>query len=410
MADRFPGGVISKTPPTITAPVDGEGGSASGVWTLDEVLGYQKAGAWPKGVLPRELYAWGRNNAGQLGLNDTVNRSSPVQVGVLTTWSEIASGYGHNASVKTDGTLWTWGQNSTNGRLGDNTVINKSSPIQIGALTNWYQVACSRDNTASVKTDGTLWTWGSGTKGQLGDNTTFLSYAGRSSPVQVGALSDWSQVSCGRYFTAAVTTSGELYAWGNNLRGQIGNNSSGALQNFSSPVQVGALTTWDQVACGYAHTLAIKNDGTLWAWGYNGYGQVGDNTTVNKSSPVQVGALTNWSKVSGASDHTLAVKSDGTLWVFGRNANGELGLNDTVARSSPVQIGLLTTWSQVSTIATHNAALKTDGTLWTWGLNASGQIGDGTVIRRSSPVQVGALTNWHKVAAGVNHTAAITKG
>ena len=154
MAERYPGGVISKTPPTVTppnssGPLAGEGGSASGMWTLDTVLEYEKAGAWPKPVLPRELYAWGSNNNGQIGDGTVVDRSSPVQIGALTNWVQVAAGNAHTASVKTDGTMWTWGSNAF-GQLGDGTVVDRSSPVQIGALTNWSQVAASFDHTAAI--------------------------------------------------------------------------------------------------------------------------------------------------------------------------------------------------------------------------------------------------------------------
>ena len=200
MAERFPGGVISKTPPTVTGPTDGEGGSASGVWSLDEVLGYEKAGAWPKPELPRELYAWGNNNNGQLGDGTVVNKSSPVQIGALTTWSQIAAGNLHTAAVKTDGTLWVWGSNSQ-GQVGDGTVVNKSSPVQIGALTTWSQIVAGEQHTAAVKTDGTMWAWGRNNNGQVGDGTTVY----KSSPVQVGALTTWSQIAAGGNHTVAIT-------------------------------------------------------------------------------------------------------------------------------------------------------------------------------------------------------------
>ena len=412
MGDRFPGGVISKTPPTVTPPVDGEGGSASGLWSLAEQLDLQKAGFWPQGILPRELYAWGYNGTGQVGDGTVVARSSPVQIGALTNWAQVAAGSGHTASVKTDGTLWTWGRNTnfsgSTGQLGDGTTINRSSPVQIGALTNWAQVSAGSYLTASIKTDGTLWTWGFNSSGQLGDGTVI----NKSSPVQIGALTNWAQVSAGGVHTAAVTTGGQLYAWGGGGNGRLGN---GTTDFLSSPVQIGALTNWAQVAAGINHTASIKTDGTLWAWGQNNLGQLGDGTTANKSSPVQIGALTNWRQVSAGSGHTASVKTDGTLWTWGRNTNfsgstGQLGDGTVINRSSPVQIGTLTNWAQVSAGSYLTASVKTDSTLWTWGNNATGQLGDGTTANKSSPVQIGALTNWRQASAGTDHTVATTRG
>jgi alpha-tubulin suppressor-like RCC1 family protein len=189
--------------------------------------------------------------------------------------------------------------------------------------------------------------------------------------------------------------------------GQIGD---GTVVDKSSPVQVGALTNWAQVDGGYFHCGAIKTDGTIWTWGNNGFGQLGIDNETHKSSPVQIGALTNWSQVSAGSDaHTAAVKTDGTIWTWGRNNNGRLGDGTVVNKSSPVQIGALTNWSQVSAGQGQTASIKTDGTVWAWGYNTNGQIGDGTVVAKSSPVQIGALTNWFQVSAGGTHVVAIVQ-
>ena len=403
MADRFPGGVISKTPPTVVAPVDGEGGSASGVWTLDEVLGYEKAGAWPKPPVPREIYAWGYGS--YIGDNTTVAKSSPVQIGALINWAKVSVGEAHTASIKTDGTLWTWGSNGA-GSLGDGTTITKSSPVQVGALTNWYQVSAGGNNVVSVKTDGTLWAWGDNYRGQIGDNTTVA----KSSPVQVGALTNWAQVSASSYnFCHAVKTDGTLWAWGkNSASGYLGTGDS---TSRSSPVQIGALTNWSQVSSGTLESSAVKTDGTLWSWGNNAFGQLGDNTTISSYIPVQIGVLTTWATSSSRKRAMAAIKSSGTLWVWGRNEFGQVGNNTTTETSSPVQVGALTNWAQVSVGSNYNIlSVKTDGTLWAWGRNSVGKLGDSTTVNKSSPVQIGALTNWSQVSAGGFNSAAITKG
>ena len=413
MSERYPGGIISKTPPTVTGPATsgplaGEGGSASGVWTLADVLTNRKIGIWPTPVLPRSLWTWGLNSSGQLGSNTVVDRSSPVQVGALTTWAQVSVGGKSTAAVKSDGTLWAWGYNK-DGAIGDNTTVSRSSPVQIGALTTWTQVSAGNNFTAAIKTDKTLWTWGNNSPyGPLGQNDI----TNRSSPVQVGALTNWSQVSAGNTHTAAVKTDGTLWTWGRNNRGQLGD---GTITDKSSPIQVGALTTWSQVSAGVngantQSTAAVKTDGTLWAWGINSNGQLGDGTVIARSSPVQVGALTTWSQVSTGSRSAAAVKTDGTLWAWGYNNAGQLGTTNVISRSSPVQVGALTNWLQVSAGSYSAAAVKTNGTLWAWGGNDSGQLGTTNVISRSSPVQVGALTNWSQVSAGNGFTAATYKG
>jgi alpha-tubulin suppressor-like RCC1 family protein len=184
---------------------------------------------------------------------------------------------------------------------------------------------------------------------------------------------------------------------------------NGTTIDRSSPVQVGSLTNWLSVAAAYVCCHAIKTDGTLWAWGrnYGGSLGLGDPTSINRSSPVQVNVGTTWSKVSSSEHAASAIKTDGTLWSWGRNNQGKLGLGDTTNVSSPVQVGALTTWLTVAAGYTNRAAIKTDGTMWAWGNGGDGRLGLGDTTNRSSPVQVGALTTWLTVAAGIYHTVAI---
>ncbi len=359
------------------------------------------------------LRGWGNNTFGPLGDNTGVNKSSPVQtIAQGLNWKQISNfGNYHAAAIKTDGTLWCWGL-GTSGQLGDNTITSKSSPVQTVTFgTNWVQVACGSGQTAAIKTDGTLWAWGdNATYGALGDNTTTQ----RNSPVQTVAFgTNWKQVFCGNFQMAAVKTDGTLWAWGYNYYGQLGDNSTA---NKSSPVQTIAFgNNWKNIStfnCPSAlHVACIKTDGTLWMWGANTNGQLGDNTVTKRSSPVQtIAGGTNWKQVSVGIDHTAAIKTDGTLWTWGSNTNGCLGDNTTTQRNSPVQtITFGKNWKQVCTGSTFTAAVKTDGTLWTWGLGTSGQLGDNTITSKSSPVQTIMYgTNWKQVASdGTGRAAAI---
>ena len=336
------------------------------------------------------LWGWGYNIRGILGDNTTTAKSSPIQtIAAGTNWKSVATGTYLTAAIKTDGTLWLWGENDY-GQLGTNDITHRSSPIQtVSGGTNWKQVSCGSGHTAAIKTDGTLWTWGNNVLyGQLGDNTT----TSRSSPVQtVSGGTNWKQVSCGANHTAAIKTDGTLWLWGQGFNGQLGTSNN---TNYSSPVQtVSGGTNWKQVSCGGSNTSAIKTDGTLWSWGLNANGQLGDNSSFPKSSPVQtISGGTNWKQVSISGPSTFAIKTDGTLWCWGQNNNGELADNTITHRSSPVQtISGGTNWKQVSC----SVAIKTDGTLWIWGSNDGGQLGDNTTTHRSSPIQtVSGGTNW----------------
>ena len=358
------------------------------------------------------LYVWGYNNSGQLGKNDTVDRSSPVQVSsAVSNWSQVATG-GTTLAVKANGTLWLWGfgfyGDTGLGTSGANGY--RSSPTQVGALTNWSKVARYTGSFA-IKTDNTLWAWGNNSGGNLGinKNPAAGAYRTNASPIQLSGT-DWAHVSAGTLVNHAIKTNGTLwYLGGDGAFGGFGNNTSSASNLYrSSPVQVGSLTNWtDKISSGY-ECVAIKTDGTLWSWGYNSSGQLGLNDKVTRSSPVQVGTDTNWTEVSAAG-HTVAIRSNGTLWAWGSNGDGELGINITGGyRSSPVQVGSLTNWSKVSAGSGGSTfAIKTDGTLWAWGEARFGRLGTNNLVYTSSPVQIGSTAGWTFVKSGTLTTVAI---
>ncbi len=352
------------------------------------------------------IWAWGITTFGQLGNNEEVIRFSPVQVGALVDWASVAGGFSHSLARKTDGTIWAWGLGS-NGLLGEITAaVSRSSPVQIGTLTSWSSVAASRTHSLARKTDGTIWAWGAGNTGALGEATTI---ANRSSPVQIGTLTDWATISQhgSSSHSLATKTDGTIWAWGTGTSGQLAETTVAATR--SSPVQIGTLTDWAAVAAGGVHSLAKKTDGTIWAWGQGNTGPLGEiTTTASRSSPIQIGTLTSWASVAGGFSHSLATKTDGTIWAWGDGASGTLGQVSTIAsRSSPVQIGTLTDWAAATGSVSHSLATKTDGTLWAWGLGTTaGQLGDSAKINRSSPVQIGTLTSWSLVSAGESHSLA----
>jgi hypothetical protein len=362
-------------------------------------------------LITPELWVWGVNTSswvGVLGTNDATNRTTPVTTSAGgTNWKQVSVGWWSAAAIKTDGTLWTWGQGSS-GPLGDNTETTKSNPVTTFAGgTNWKQVSCGERYTAAIKTDGTLWTWGINAYGQLGDNTTVT----RSIPVTTFAGgTNWKQVSSGRNHTAAIKTDGTLWTWGyNSYYGQLGDNTT---TRRSTPVTTFAGgTNWKQVSSGREYTGAIKTDGTLWTWGANYSGRLGLNGLgTNRSTPVTTFAGgTNWKQVACGDSHTAAIKTDGTLWTWGGSGQGRLGGNTETTRSIPVTtFAGGTNWKQVTCGYQHTAAIKTDGTLWTWGYNGYGGLGDNTTTNRFTPVTTSAGgTNWKQVACGRGYTAAI---
>ena len=373
--------------------------------TAEELLYFSNGTAWativPPIVYNNSAWAWGSASNGKLGDNTTVNKSSPVSVvGGYTDWCQVSGGSEHSLGLRTNGTAWAWGQGN-NGRLGDNTIDNKSSPVSVvGGFTDWCNISAGFNFSLAIRTNSTIWSWGLQTEGQLGDGTTTT----RSSPVSVvGGFTDWCQVSAGNNHSVAVRTNGTIWGWGCNAGGRLGNNNTA---NVSSPVSVvGGLTNWCGVSAGGKHTLGLNTSGVLWAWGYGSYGRLGYNCTTNQSSPVSVvGGFTDWCQISAGTDHSAAVRTNGTAWAWGYGFQGQIGDNaGAVIRSSPVSVvGGFTDWCQASAGANDSFGLRTNGTLWAWGNNGTGRLGDGTTTNRSSPVSVvGGFTDWFRIACSI---------
>lgn len=345
------------------------------------------------------LWCWGNNNDGQAGAGvTTLVLESPVQIGSATDWAFVATGPWSTAAIKTNGTLWVWGYNNW-GELGLGDMISRSSPVQVGALSDWSKVSIGESFMLAVKTDFTLWSWGGSTNyGVLGNGT---SSAKRSSPLQVGSMNNWSNVFCGARSSCAIKTDGTLWTWGAGATNQLG---TGSLSTVSSPVQLGTDTGWTMASKGTLHGLAIKS-GTLWSWGYNGDGQLGISVTQNRSTPVQVGTETDWTWISGAEADTIGIRSDGSIWHWG-SSTAEFnfsGISNPSQRLSPIRIGSLNTWSKVELSEQGVIALQTDGKLWAWGRPYKGALG----IVVISPKQLGSLTTWSDIAAGGYHTVAL---
>ena len=395
---------IINTPKVDIDPVIVKGATSTAVYFLDTTknVDYVRGGFNFFENIPQNTDLWQST-----GLS---NRSSPVQVGYTSNWNQITAGFWYVVGIKKDGTIWSWGNNSS-GQLGLNTTTATiSTPVQIGTSSNWATVSTqgtvgvSSQSCMAIETDGTLWSWGNNSFGQLGLNTISSNIL---TPVQVGALTNWSQVTVTDSNFFAIKTNGTLWVAG--LGGSSGTTGLNTTTNYSSPVQVGALTNWSQVAIGGNGTVvAIKTDGTLWGWGYGGSYNLGNSSLSNFSSPIQIGADSDWSQVTASDYGTLAIKSNGTLWCWGYPVYGELG-NNTASGTTPVptptQVGTDSNWFKVKMSNAGQVAyqcssgIKTDGTLWVWGNNSQGQLGlntTGSNIR--TPVQLGALSGWSNIA------------
>ncbi|WP_353050505.1 T9SS type A sorting domain-containing protein [Chryseobacterium sp. ISL-6] len=211
----------------------------------------------------------------------------------------------------------------------------------------------------------------------------------------------WQSASLGLYHSMGLKKDGTLWSWGDNSDGALGD---GTTTNRNTPTQVGTAADWVKIVAGVSYSAGIKADGTLWTWGWNYDGQLGDGTKTNRNTPTQVGTATDWVHMATGASHMVALKSDGTLWAWGNNKYGQLGDGTTVNKTLPIQIGTATDWLSVTSGGNHTLAIKTDGTLWTWGDNSKGQLGNGTLTGSTSPIQIGIATDWAAIDGGRIHS------
>jgi alpha-tubulin suppressor-like RCC1 family protein len=334
------------------------------------------------------LWAWGSNASGQLGFSSAVTVNVPQQVmPEITNWAAISAGKAHSVGLKKDGSLWAWGSNAY-GQLG---VAGSSSPIpkQIEPGTKWIMVSAGWYHTLAIKADGSLWAWGLNENGQAGAGSGISK---STVPVRIGQTNDWLFVAAGLSHNIVIKKDGSLWTWGSNSAGQLGNGDA-SMANQYAPVLIDS-GKWVTAAAGCviadtkSHSMAVKSDGSLWTWGWNQYGQLGDQTYINKLVPVQVGNELNWMSVSAGGRHSLALKNNGSLWAFGYNASGQLGDGSYTTRNMPVPVTSEWAWAAIATGNEHSVGLGTDGTVYTWGKNNSGQLGDGSYTGSNIPLQI----------------------
>jgi alpha-tubulin suppressor-like RCC1 family protein len=392
------------------------------------------------------LWAWGSNGGGRLGDGTTSTRISPIRIGLANDWVEVDGGNDHAMARKQNGTLWIWGTNDS-GQIGDGTTNNVLQPMQVMPGEVWQSFCAGRKCSMAVRENGTLWAWGLNFRGQLGDQTM----TNRLSPMQVGAETDWKSAACSDH-SIGIKQDKQMFSWGADVDGEMGNGSwwpqpvslsLGGVKSFSGgadfmavilqdgtlslagtntdgklglglpvsalvrePTKLGVDSNWENVSAGAHHVVALKQDGTIWAWGRNVEGQLGTGNNISQISPVQVGINSDWKRVFAGNTHSLAIKQDGSLWAWGGNSNGGLGDGTQIARNTPAQIGTDYDWAEISAYD-HSLGLKNNGSLWAWGLNTSGQTGVGSVLPVLSPIQVGTSLNWIKISAGLAHSLAL---
>jgi alpha-tubulin suppressor-like RCC1 family protein len=340
-----------------------------------------------------QLWGWGGNGFGQLGLGDTDERPIPVQITGHNTWTDISAGVRFSVGVR-NGQVYTWGDNSV-GQLGRGGGTLVPSLVSSFSLSPIERVSAGGSHTLALNGDGEVYSWGLNSSGQLGVGN----YSSSSAPQQVSGLWDIIDISAGGSHSLASGQAGEVFAWGLNNHGQLGFGGSIPGSNSNVPDTILSLYDTGAISAGVLNSAAISSSSLLYTWGRDNYSQLGHGDYTDKSEPTQVGVLTGWTRVALHADHSLGIRN-GALFAWGRDQFGQLGqggAGPSFNRSTPSQIGSASDWVEVATGGSYTVgsggdgfslAIR-DGRLYTWGLNSSGQLGHGDYTNRSIPVKIG---------------------
>ena len=320
-------------------------------------------------------------------------------VAPVMVWEMVSAGQVHSLAIRDDGSLWAWGSNTT-GTIGLGKISTPiPTPTRVGTDNNWTSVSAGGVHSLAIRDDGSLWAWGWNIDGSTGLGTDT---GNTLTPTRVGTENNWVSVSAGGVHSLAIRNDGSLWAWGANFRGATGLGTSTG--NTPVPTRVGTDYNWVSISAGNWHSLAVRDDGSLWAWGYNWFGVTGLGTTTgNTLVPTRVGTDYNWVSVSAGTFHSLALRDDESLWAWGGTRSG-VG----VSTNTPTRVGTANNWVSVSAGREHSLAIRDDGSLWVWGDNFQGQTGLGTWTGYTiTPTRVGTANNWVSVSAGTYYSLAI---
>jgi alpha-tubulin suppressor-like RCC1 family protein len=383
------------------------------------------------------LWAWGANSFGQLGDGTTTRRTSPVRIWSRpcedcelypcecpgpAIWSDlpgikqVSAGNAHTLALKTDGSLWAWGANYTS-QLGDDTNEDRHAPLKI--KDGIAKISAGGAHSLALDTDGGLWAWGDNILGQLGvldapghaiPEVPFWRY--RHPPLRVKEDTVFTYISAGAMHSLAIDEDGRLWSWGENASGQLGLGFQNTGTHQTTPQQVGTSANWASVTAGTFNSFAIDKDGTLWGWGYNFHGELGNGKNGSGSNePEPVKIKDGIASVSPGVWHTIAVDTDGRLWSWGSNDDGQLGdgTNASKNRPEPIETETETRFASVSASSNQSFAICETGSLWAWGRNVNGQLGDGTTENRNVPGYIKLGTVFTSIATSGTHSLAIEK-
>ena len=355
--------------------------------------------------------SWGYNVRGQLGDNSTTDRNTPVSIaGTTKTFCHISAGEYASIAIDKNGRAWGWGVNGY-GQIGDNTITQRNTPVSVvGAVKTFCKISAGWGHTLAIDKNGRAWGWGYNYAGAIGDN----SIGNRLTPVSVvGSVKTFCEISGGSFYSLGLDKNGRAWAWGVNASGQLGDNSTTSRR---TPVSVaGTVKTFCKISAGaYYHSLALDSNGVAWAWGYNLNGQLGNNSTASRSTPARVGGqVKTFCKISAGASFSLALDKNGRAWGWGLNSSAQLGDNSKVQRQTPVSVlGAVKTFCSIAAGDLHSLAIEKNGKMWAWGSTLNGQLGNNIkgVNTERTPVSVaGAVKTFCAIAGNARRAAALDK-
>jgi alpha-tubulin suppressor-like RCC1 family protein len=358
---------------------------------------------------PPDVASWGANRTGQLGDGTTTDRSRYVDIGFGSNVVQVAAGgtgrFGHGLEARSDGTAWAWGFNGF-GELGDGTTTSRLAPVQVTGLTGVTQVAGGCMHSLALRSDGTVWAWGGNNAGQLGRGTVTDHEV---TPAPVTGLAGVTKIAAGCEFSLALRSDGTVWAWGLNKVGQLGN---GSTASSAVPVQITGVSRVTAIAAGWDSAVAVVLSGaSVWAWGGNKDGGLGDGTLAGHATPVRVTQIgtVHIAGVTAGFQFAAILGTDGSVWAWGTDTAGQLG-NAPATSPATRPVNTIAAGSGITQIAAggdHMLALKSDGTVLAWGDNTNGELGTGTTAPVTGPVQVTGLTTATQVAAGESASFAV---